>query len=241
MLIERGSGHAIWRQIEQSLAGEIARRVLSPGSKLPPEPVLAERFGVNRHTVRRAVAALERDGLVRIEQGRGTFVQEHAVDYMVSRRTRFSENLLLRDKSRRKRLLRSTELPARGEVARALGLRAGAMVIRIEAVTEVDERPLSHSLHHFPGKRFPGIAEVFRVERSVTKTFARFDIADYTRQVTRISARMPDAELAAVLHQPRTRPVLQTVAVNIDAHGSPIEFGLTHFAGDLVQLVIEPE
>ena len=241
MPIERGLGQTIWRQIEQSLAGDIARRLLLPGSRLPPEPVLAERFGVNRHTVRRAVAALERDGLVRIEQGRGTFVQEHAVDFMLSRRTRFSENLLLRDKTRRKRLLRSAEIPARGELARALALKPGSMVIRIEAVTEVDSRPLSHSLHHFPARRFPGLVEVFEAERSVTKTLARFDIADYTRRVTRISARMPDAELAAVLHQPRTRPVLQSVAVNIDNDGKPIEFGLTHFAGDLVQLVVEPE
>ena len=66
-------------------------------------------------------------------------------------------------------------------------------------------------------------------------------MTDYTRKVTRITARLPEADVARALRQPRSRPVLQTAAVNVDASGKPVEFGVTHFAGDLVQLVVEPE
>ncbi|PJI51733.1 hypothetical protein CTI14_54570, partial [Methylobacterium radiotolerans] len=45
-----------------------------PDEKLPSEPELCERFGVSRITVRRAVADLEGLGIVRRQQGRGTFV-----------------------------------------------------------------------------------------------------------------------------------------------------------------------
>ncbi len=85
--VERGSGVALWRQIEETLAGEIARKQLR--ERLPNEATLAERFGVNRHTIRRAVQALEARGMVRIEQGRGTFVQEEFIDYKLGKRSRF--------------------------------------------------------------------------------------------------------------------------------------------------------
>src|SRR3546814_2442917 len=52
------------------------------------------RSAVNRHTLRRGVASLEQEGLLRVEQGRGTFVQERVVDYRLGKRTRFTENIL---------------------------------------------------------------------------------------------------------------------------------------------------
>src|SRR3546814_1082174 len=95
-MVERGSGVAVWRQIGELLADEIRNKLYAPGERLPPEPELAAKFSVNRHTIRRAMGELEQSGLVRIEQGRGTFVQEHAIDYAIGKRTRFSENLLSR-------------------------------------------------------------------------------------------------------------------------------------------------
>ena len=53
------TGLALWRQIESALTEEIQSGLLQPGDRLPPESELAERFRVNRHTVRRAVAALQ--------------------------------------------------------------------------------------------------------------------------------------------------------------------------------------
>src|SRR2546430_17275370 len=47
-----------------------------PDSRLPPEDRLAELFKVSRLTVREAVKALRGKGVVRVEQGRGTFVNQ---------------------------------------------------------------------------------------------------------------------------------------------------------------------
>lgn len=241
MAIEREAGMVLWREIARQLSADIAAKVLAPGTQLPTEPALAERFGVNRHTVRRALAVLERDGLVRVEHGRGTFVQEGAIDYLLTRRTRFSEILGRQDRATGKRLLGSREIAAQGEVARALALKAGTRVAVLEVLAEADGLVIAHALQHFPARRFPDIAAVFARERSVTRTLAQFGVRDYTRKLTRITARMPDTELARALRQPRTRPVLQTAAVNVDPGGRPVEYGVTHFAGDLVQLVVEPE
>src|SRR5580704_3210773 len=92
--IERGAGVALWRQIEERLQAEIAGGAVMPGARLPTEHDLAARFQVNRHTVRRALAGLVQRGLVRVEQGRGAFVQEDVIDYALGKRTRFTENIL---------------------------------------------------------------------------------------------------------------------------------------------------
>src|SRR5881227_3477935 len=81
----------LWRRISQTLLAEIGGEGLQPGAKLPTEAQLAARFDVNRHTVRRAIESLVRNGLVRVEQGRGSFVAEDVLGYEVSARTRFSE------------------------------------------------------------------------------------------------------------------------------------------------------
>ncbi|MEJ2675982.1 MAG: GntR family transcriptional regulator, partial [Acidihalobacter sp.] len=101
-----------WRQIYGTLAEEMQQGILRPGQRLPTEPELAERFGVNRHTLRRAMAELRDDGLVRIERGRGTFVQEEVIDYPVTRRTRFSDIMIMSDHEPGQRALRALEMPA---------------------------------------------------------------------------------------------------------------------------------
>ena len=75
----RPSGVVLWQQLADQLADEIVKHDLPGGARLPPEPELAAQFNVNRHTVRRAVAALAEIGLVRVEQGRGTFVNRAAM------------------------------------------------------------------------------------------------------------------------------------------------------------------
>ena len=74
------AGVSLWQQIATELENEIRQRRLLSGARLPTEMALAQRFGVNRHTVRRAVGALEEAGLVRAERGRGTFVRTDLLD-----------------------------------------------------------------------------------------------------------------------------------------------------------------
>ena len=83
----------LWQRIERTLLSEIGTSAFAPGSQLPNELELAKRFAVNRHTVRRAMAALAQRGAIRIEQGRGSFVQDNLIHYAVGAKTRVEENL----------------------------------------------------------------------------------------------------------------------------------------------------
>lgn len=65
----------LYRQIADQLAELIARGELPPGSRLPPERVLAQELGVSRPSVREALIALEIDGFVDVRGGAGVFVR----------------------------------------------------------------------------------------------------------------------------------------------------------------------
>ena len=56
-----------------SIKNDIISGKIKPGDKLPSENKLAEKFGMSRHTVRKALSILENDGYVSAEHGRGTF------------------------------------------------------------------------------------------------------------------------------------------------------------------------
>jgi len=63
-------------QLVEHLVAAILRGDHAPDSQLPPEDKLAEAFRVSRLTVREAVKALRHKGVLRVEQGRGTFVNQ---------------------------------------------------------------------------------------------------------------------------------------------------------------------
>lgn len=237
--LRRVAGVALWRQIQQVLEDEITSGIHQPGDQLPTEFRLAERFGVNRHTVRRALAGLEEKGLLRVEQGRGTFVHEHVLDYRVGKRTRFTENLSRQSRTATGEMLAGDVVEADEKVAKALGLSKGRPVVRIVATGEADGRCILVADHYLPAERFKGFIDVYRTTRSITESLRRYGVEDYVRKSTRVIARLPTAGDANLLRQPRNRPVLVTESVNVDREGRPVEFGITRWASDWVQIVFE--
>ena len=88
LTVDRESGIPVGIQLVQRLRSQIESRALSPGDRLPSVRDAAVAAGVNVNTVRAAYGRLEREGLVRSEQGRGTFVakREHTRDDARDRR-----------------------------------------------------------------------------------------------------------------------------------------------------------
>jgi GntR family phosphonate transport system transcriptional regulator len=238
-VIDRESGLAIWRQIEDTLAAEIRNRRWEEGQRLPTEAELSRRFGVNRHTLRRAISALVDRGLVRVEQGRGAFVRENVLEYLVGRRTRFTENVRRANRTPGGRTLSLRRVRATKDVAEALKITPGTAVIRLESVGQVDGRPLLAATHWFPARRFPDFLEAFEPSHSITRVMEHHGIPDYARAVTKVTARMPDAADAERLGQPRTRPVLFVESVNVDPDGVPIQLSNVRYAADQFQMVFE--
>lgn len=234
----RRSGVAVWKQIADTLGTEIRNRAFTATGRLPSENELSTRFGVNRHTLRQAVAALQADGLVRIEPGRGTFVQHELLDYVLSRRTRFSENLQRQGLLPSKQLLTAREMPAPERAAHELRLERGAAVLMVEMLDEANDQPIALATAYYPAARFSGLLEMLGKGTCTTDILRHFGVQDYVRAESRVTTQMPSAETARLLRQPVTRPVLCVECLDVDMAGQAIKYGETVFCGDRIQLVV---
>lgn len=236
--VVRGSGVSAWRQIADALRDEIASGVLAAGERMPTEAELALRFGVNRHTLRRALAALAADGLVRADQGRGTFVADRPLPYPIGRRTRFSAAVEAASRTPGRILLGAVIEPATPALSQRLRLSPGARLHRIETMSVVDGAPISVATGWLSADRFPDFPALIAGTGSYTAAFARAGIADYVRLETRIRAALADAEDALRLGLPAGAPVLVTESVDGDPAGEPLECGYTRFAADRIELTV---
>lgn len=231
----------VWSRIASELTDDIASGAYSPGERMPTEYRLAERFGVNRHTVRRALAALAASGLVRVVQGNGTYVGEFALELMLGRRTRHSLSLRLAGMPGGLCVLGAARVRASAEVARTLSLKRYGRVLRLQTLGEARQRPLHVSERFFPLPRFDGLERLVAESGSITQTFAALGVPDYVRRDSRISAVLPPPQIAALLAQPACRPALRVQSVNEDTNGIAVESATTYFCGDRIGLRVRTD
>jgi GntR family transcriptional regulator, phosphonate transport system regulatory protein len=231
----------LWTAIRDHITEDIARGQYAPGDRLPTEAQLAERFGVNRHTVRRALADLAEAGTVHARRGAGVFVRHRPTAYPLGRRVRFHQNLTAAGRVPERRILLLETRIANAEEAEALHLDTGAQVHVYEGLSLADGAPIALFRSVFPAARFPAMLEALRESQSVTAAFAAHGLGDYTRARTEITAKQATPTLAAQLELPAGAAILRTVAVNVDAAGVPVELGRTWFAGDRVALTLGAE
>ncbi len=228
----------VWRAIATTLIDEIGQGRYAPGDKLPTEAELSRRFGVNRHTVRRALGHLGEEELVHARRGAGVFVAGRPTDYPMGKRVRFHQNLAAAGRMPAKDILSLETRAADPAEMDALALEPGAQVHAYEGLSLADTQPIALFRSVFPAARFPDLLPALEEDRSVTKSLARFGVADYTRASTRITAKLATATQALQLRVAEGAPLLRTVGINQDPEGRPIEYGTTWFAGDRVTLTM---
>jgi GntR family phosphonate transport system transcriptional regulator len=230
---------ALWTAIADTLRAEIAQGLYAPGDRLPTEAELSARFGVNRHTVRHALAALAKAGTVHPRRGAGVFVTARPTDYALGQRVRFHRNVAASGRTPSRRITRRETLPATVAEAAALRLGPGDPVHVIEGVSLADGQPMAVFRSVFPAGRLPGLPAALADRNSVTEALAACGVADYTRAETRLTAMLADPVQALALQVQPGAAVLRSVAVNVDPAGVPVEYGTTWFAGDRVTLTVD--
>lgn len=143
-------------RVRDELATQMATGHIPPGTKLPPEPELAEELGVSRATLREALRSLEEDGFVSRTRGAGTFAT-HRPRLRNNLDVNFGVTEAIAAAAMTPGTIESavhTE-GATEDQAKTLDLEPGDPVVVMERVRTADGRPVVFSRDVVPAARLP--------------------------------------------------------------------------------------
>lgn len=224
---------AQWQLIASALRAEIQRGLHAPGSVLPKEAELQQRFNVSRQPVRRAIAQLTAEGLVVPVRRRGTVVREHPIRRRVTRsRTVYRDEIgyYFDSAAQGWRALRPPTVkrgPAPGDVAHLLAVEPGAEVVIRDRVMgdPTSSEPTQLATSYLPADLVAELPVLAQYDTGHGGIYDRIEEAGYGPLAWHemITARMPTPDEADLLYLPPGVPVLRIIRTASTPSGRVVE------------------
>jgi GntR family transcriptional regulator len=237
MKIDPASPLPLYAQVESILAAEIASGALPPGSQLPNEDELVERYAVSRTTIRQTIQNLVRRGLIEVRRGKGTFVLQPKITQELTELSGFVEDMQSLGRQASARLLDKQTVPASESVARQLAITAGTLVVRIQRVRLADNAPLSFDETYLPREIGERILENdLEAEPIFSLLEQKYDTplleAEY-----RLEAVSADATVARALGIGAGSPIFLIERTSYTTGHQPVDYEKLYYRGDQIRFV----
>lgn len=158
-LIDKNSPVPIYYQIREALANEITAGEYPPGSPIPSERELSERFRVSRMTVRQATRMLVGEGLCYRRRGMGIYVAEKKYPSETQAFMGFTNMVRLRGLAPSSKVLECRWIQADESLAGMLELDVGARVAYIKRIRYASGEPLGIETSHVPEACHPRLLD----------------------------------------------------------------------------------
>jgi len=222
----------MYHQLKHRILDDIAEQGMRPGDVLPGEHRLCEQFGVSRTVVRQALAQLEHQGAIERVKGKGTFVaHQKTPETLVHTLTGLYEEVAARGGHVHSEVRRQELGPASDDVADALALAPGALVVIIERLRFVDGEPWSWTTTYLPEDVGSLVLHEDLRDQSLYALLARHGVRA-VRGVRSAEAASADAEQGALLGVGTGRALLVLRSVGYDERDRPMEYFVAHHRGD---------
>ncbi len=215
------------------LQAELSKLITSlpAESRLPSEPELARRMGVSRATLREAMRAFEGQGLIRRQQGIGTFVVgkvpviDSGLEVLESIET-LAQRIGLEVKMG---ALQVKQIPADGETAEALGVTAGSELTQVTRVIYADSRPIAYLVDILPADVLNASDLEARFTGSVLDLLLRRGDPKLVRSRTEINAIGATSDVARALQVQRDDVLLHFAASLFTENGRVVDYSFSYF------------
>jgi GntR family transcriptional regulator len=222
-------GSPLYEQIKQAMLSALAHGEWKQGEAIPPEKVLAERFGVSIGTLRKAIDELAAENILVRHQGRGTYVAVH------TRNSHFFKFFRIVRQDGKKaypttELLRFRRVRAAGLVREKLGVDAGSYVFEFSNVLSLNGDVVMVDEVSLPERLFPGMTERHLRERPSTLYSLYQDMFGVNVIATdeRLRTCLASATHAAWLGVREGEALLQIRRVAYSYHRLPVEWRVSH-------------
>ena len=221
LAVDRSSPVPLWFQVAQHLEQSIAGGALPQGTLLDNEIVLAERLGVSRPTMRRAMEQLVDQGLIVRRRGIGTRVVQPKVRRPLEL-TSLHDDLARAGQQPTTAVLRFESISADPDLAARLRLEEGDPVVLVERLRSARELPIARMTNWLP-------ADVVAFEEEDLTTAGLYDLMRRTgvhlhSAAQTVGARTATAAEARQLGEPRGAALLTMERETLDDHGTVVEF-----------------
>lgn len=204
------------------------------GASVPSERALADDSGVSRMTARKALDALEAEGLLRREVGRGTFVSRPAVSLPLML-TSFSEDMRARGLEPSSRLLDTARLSADLDLAAVFGVEPGEPLVRVDRLRLADGTPFAIERSTLLDAAVPGLLDADLARGSLYELLDREHGIRFDAGHQSIRAAIARPGDAAILELGPGEAVLELVRTSI-AGGVVVEHTVSTYPGDRFEL-----
>ncbi len=224
-------------QVREALLEDLISGNLDPGTKLPNENELADRFSVSRATVREAVLGLMDAGYLARRHGSGTYVT-HAPRARHPLETTVSYTAMIREAGQKPGetvLNKGSRLPTELE-RKLLDLEEGEALVEVERVRLASRRPVIYSRDRIPESLLGDVTpDALESSLYVILEWAGHPVV---RASAQLIPTLADAKLAKLLAVKRGTPLLHIDQVDYDERGRAVMLSHEWHVADAFELIV---
>lgn len=237
--IDVNSSLFIYEQIYRILKERISKGEFRANQKVPSEYELSKIYGVNRHTVRKAIDRIRNEGYVYTIKGKGTFISTKKIQYKVSKKTRFTESIINVGYNPDAKLIDLYEVRAGKDIHTKLGIKANLKVLVLEILRYVDKMPFCYSKSFLDSEKFGDIRNYIGEIFSLYKILRDVYQIEPIRLSSEFEVSMPVTQEMKILGVSNKTPLLTVKSLVADRNEKPIEYCITKFRGDLCTIYMD--
>ncbi|WP_046227879.1 GntR family transcriptional regulator [Paenibacillus dauci] len=220
-----------YRKVYTQLKQDIKEGHYAPGTLLPTESELEQRFSVSRTTIRKAVELLGNEGFLKKTQGKGTEILDTSTTQRLNHLTSITETLTSKGYKVTTRGMSIEWITPPEHVADALMLPPGSKVYLVQRVQYADDRPIALMNNYLRANYVPGL------EQHVNRFNSLYTFLEQTYHIIllhaweRLSAVAADFTESQILQIPLGSPLLCSKRISHIEQG-PFEYSIIKLVAD---------
>lgn len=222
------SASPLYRQLMHRIRADIASGVYPVHSRIPSEAELGQTYQVSRVTVRKALAELTREGLLRRMQGKGTYVSAPRLKTSLRDVTSFHEACLMMGCTPGTKVISSQIIHAEEIQREALNLQ-GDEAVEIVRLRLADDIPVMIETNCFSAKYAYLLSE--KLTGSLYHLLSQQGV-EAASGVHEISLCYATAQQAKLLEVEVGTALLRLDQIIFDQHGAPLHTSHQVIRGD---------